>query len=222
MKLYSLPLSPYAARVRGAVYAKDLPVEIVGPPPDWRSSPEFRALSPMGRIPVLVLDDGTAIPESAVIVEYLEDAYPEPSLRPRPAVALARIRVITQLAELYVMPAMMPLFFLFDAGTRDEAAITAQLAKLDDALSRLEPLLPAGAYASGDRLSTADLFLAPLRFALDGLMSFSGLSGLLDRHEAIAAYAEVARGDPVLGRVWHEMTEGLKAFMAARASGVVG
>ena len=110
MKLYSLPLSPYAARVRGAIHAKRLNVEIVAPPDDWRTSPAYRALNPIGRVPVLVLDDGTSLPESCVIVEYLEDAHPEPTLRPRSAAGLAHVRLITQVADLYVMQAAMPLF----------------------------------------------------------------------------------------------------------------
>src|SRR5258708_35672755 len=217
MKLYSLALSPYAARVRGAIYAKDLAVDIVAPPDDWRTSPEYRKLNPLVRIPVLVLDDGTGIPESAVIVEYLEDAYREPTLRPRTPEALARVRLITQVAEFYVMQAMMPLFFLFDSKTRDDVAIDSQLGKLDQGLAHLNFMLHSGSYALGDRLTTADVWLAPVRFALDGLMGFSGRTGLLDRHHAVASYADVAQRDPALGRVWREMADGLKAFMASRA-----
>jgi maleylpyruvate isomerase len=218
MKLFSLALSPFAARVRVAVHAKKLSVEIVAPPPDWRTSPEFRKLNPLVRVPVLVLDDGTSLAESGVIVEYLEDAYPETSLRPRSPKDLARVRFITQVAEQYVMPSIMPLFGLFDAKVRDEAAVTAAIAKLDSALKQLNDLLPPDSYASGDRLSTADAWLMPVRYSLDGLMNFSGRTELLDRHDAVRGYADVARRDPHLGRVWHEMDEGLKAFMASRAA----
>ncbi len=217
MKLYSLALSPFASRVRGAIYAKRLNIEIVTPPDDWRTSPDYRALNPMMRIPVLVLDDGTSLPESGVIVEYLEDAYPDPTLRPRSPAGLARVRLITQVADLYVMQAAMPLFFLLDAKTRDEAAIEAQLAKLDDGLKLLNDMLDAGSYAHGHRLSTADVWLTPVRFTLDGLMGFSGRTTLLDRYKSVAAYADVARRDAALGRVWQQMGDGLKAFMEMRA-----
>ena len=218
MKLFSLALSPFAARVRVAIHAKDLPVEIVAPPPDWRTSAEYRKLNPLVRVPVLVLDDGTAVAESGVIVEYLEDAYPESSLRPRSAQDRARVRFITQVAEQYVMTSIMPLFGLFDTTARDEAAIAAQIAKLDGALLHLNEALRPGTYAIGDRLTTADAWLAPLRFTLEGLMNFSGRTELLDRHEALNAYTEVVRRDPHLGHVWREMDDGLKAFMASRAA----
>jgi maleylpyruvate isomerase len=218
MKLYSLPLSPYAARARAAIYAKNLAVEIISPPSEWRTSPEYRKLNPLVRIPVLVLDDGTGVPESGIIVEYLEDAYPETSLRPRSPRDLARVRLITQVGEHYVSTAIMPLFGLFDSKNRDEAAITAQLEKLNVALKQLNDLLHPGAYALGNRLTTADAWLAPLRYTLEGLMSFSGLTELLDRYDAVKSYADVARRDPHLGRVWREMEDGLKAFMASRAA----
>jgi maleylpyruvate isomerase len=218
MKLFSLALSPYAARVRVAIYAKGLPVEIVAPPPDWRTSQEFRKLNPLVRVPVLVLEDGTSLAESGVIVEYLEDAYPETSLRPRSPKDLARVRFTTQVAEQYVMPAIMPLFGLFDTKARDEAAITAQLAKLDTALKHLNDLLPPAAYAAGERLTTADAWLMPVRYSLDGLMGFSGRTDILDRHATVKGYADIARRDPHLGRVWREMDDGLKAFMASRAA----
>ncbi len=219
MKLISLALSPFAARVRAAVYAKDLPVEIVAAPADWRTSLEFRKLNPLARIPVLVLDDGSSLFESGVIVEFLEDAFPESRpLRPRAPIDRARVRLVTQLAELYVIPAMMPLFGLFDTKTRDEAAISTQIAKLDTALKHLSDRLRPGTYAVGDSLTTADVWLAPLRYTLQGLMSFSGKTELLAAHPALEAYSEVAQRDPHLGRIWREMDEGLKAFMASRAT----
>ncbi|HEX6119417.1 MAG TPA: glutathione S-transferase family protein [Dongiaceae bacterium] len=218
MKLYSLPLSPYAARVRGVIYAKDLDVETVPPPAD-RSSPEFRALNPAGRIPILVLDDGSALPESAVIVEYLEDAFPAPPLRPRSAKEQARVRLITTVADLYVMQALLPIFYLLDAGSKDEAALAAGFEKLDAGLAHLESLLRPGAYAHGDRATTADVWLTPVRFTIEGMIGFARRPGLLDRHPAIAAYAEVIKRDPALSRVWQEMTDGLKTFYAARAEG---
>jgi glutathione S-transferase len=220
MKLISLELSPFAARARAAIYAKDLPVEIVAPPTDWRTSPEFKKLNPLVRIPVLMLDDGSTLFESGVIVEYFEDAFPDRHpLRPRAPADRARVRLVTQLAELYVVPAMMPLFGLFDTKTRDEAAISAQLTKFDTALKYLNDRLSPGKYAVGDSLTTADLWLAPLRYTFEGLMSFGGKSGFLDQHNAIKAYADVAQRDPHLGRVWREMDEGLKAFMSSRAAG---
>ena len=154
-----------------------------------------------------------------MIVEYLEDMFPEAHPQhPRSAIDRARVRLVTQLGEQYVMTAMGPLFGMFDAKTRDEAAIAAQLTKLDAALKPLNDLLQPGKYAVGDSLTTADVWLAPLRFTLEGLASFSGKTDLLDRYTALHAYRGVAQKDPHLAYIWREMDDGLKAFMASRAS----
>jgi glutathione S-transferase len=117
---------------------------------------------------------------------------------------------------------MMPLFHLFDSAERDEAATEAQIKKLKDGLGQLDGLLQPGGYAYGDRLTTADVWLTPVRFSLNGLMSFSGRTDLLKRYKSVAAYADAARADGILSRVWNEMAEGLQAFMASRAAGKKG
>jgi glutathione S-transferase len=60
-----------------------------------QQKPEYLKLNPNALVPTLV-DDGTVIIESTVICEYLDDAYPEPPLRPRDAAARARMRLWTK------------------------------------------------------------------------------------------------------------------------------
>lgn len=220
MQLYSLPLSPYSARVRGAIYAKGLPVEIITPPNDWRTTPEYRSINPLGRIPVLLLDNGTPLPESSVIVEYLEDAFPEPSLRPKGHETLARVRLVTEVADRYVMQVLLPLFNMLDAKRYDQAVIDGEFNSLNEGFTQLDRLLEPGAYVCEDRLTTADVWLTPVRFCIEAMASFAGRQGLLDGHKALAAYAGVIHADPHLGRVWREMQDGLTAFMQPRESAV--
>jgi len=56
MELYSREISPFAARVRASILAKELPVHIIDNPDV--ASDAFGKLNPMRRVPVLVLDDG--------------------------------------------------------------------------------------------------------------------------------------------------------------------
>ena len=72
MKLYNLDHSPYATRVRMQIHKKGLEIAIE-PPPDALGTPEFLARFPMGKIPVLELDDGSQLPDSWVIMDYLEE-----------------------------------------------------------------------------------------------------------------------------------------------------
>src|SRR6476620_7475401 len=78
MKLYSWDISPYAARVRMQIYAKGL-TDIATEQTTFYLTQKVYEERLLSRIPSLEVD-GDALPESAVIAEYLEEAYPEPSL----------------------------------------------------------------------------------------------------------------------------------------------
>src|ERR1700721_2786238 len=77
--LYHLPLSPYARKVRLVLAEKRLPVELHIEKP-WERRPEYLELNPAGTVPTLVEDNGMVIPDSAVICEYLDEAYPDSGL----------------------------------------------------------------------------------------------------------------------------------------------
>ena len=83
MQLMLTPTSPYARIVRVALMLKGLDSECamhwVDPPSD---TPELVNANPISRVPVLVLDDGTAISETLLIIHYLERRKPDPSLLP--------------------------------------------------------------------------------------------------------------------------------------------
>jgi glutathione S-transferase len=77
--LYHLPLSPYCRKVRLVLTEKRLPFEL-RVERAWERRPEFVQLSPAATVPLLQEDNGLAIPESGVICEYLDEAYPDTSL----------------------------------------------------------------------------------------------------------------------------------------------
>jgi RNA polymerase-associated protein len=88
--LYDAPSCPYCARVRIVLAEKGLEYETVeidlSDRPPW-----IYDLNRTGRVPIL--DDGFVLPESAVIMEYLEERYPEPALLPHDLVARAQARL---------------------------------------------------------------------------------------------------------------------------------
>ncbi len=77
--LYHLPLSPYARKVRLVLAEKRLPFEL-RLEKAWERRPEYLELNPAGTVPTLIEDNGLVIPDSSVICEYLDEAYPESSL----------------------------------------------------------------------------------------------------------------------------------------------
>jgi glutathione S-transferase len=89
VKLYDAARCPFCARVRIALAEKGIeyePVEI-----DLRNRPDWiYELNPSGKVPVL--DDGFVLPESAVIMEYLDDRYSAPHLLPEDAQSRAIAR----------------------------------------------------------------------------------------------------------------------------------
>jgi glutathione S-transferase len=91
VKLYDAPRCPYCARARIALAEKGISYEAVEV--DLQDRPAWLyELNPSGRVPVL--DDGFILPESACIMDYLEDRYPEPPLLPGDPVERARAHLL--------------------------------------------------------------------------------------------------------------------------------
>jgi glutathione S-transferase len=95
MKLYDGGRAPSPRRVRIFLAEKGIEVPLV--PVDLgkleQKQPEFLALNPMARVPVLVLDDGTVISETMAISRYFELLHPEPNLLGRDALEVATIEM---------------------------------------------------------------------------------------------------------------------------------
>ena len=81
MKLFGTPGSPFARKVRIVLEEKRIPYEYIVERPSALGSrvPQF---NPLGKIPTLVLDDGRALYDSPVIVEYLDSLGTGPRLIP--------------------------------------------------------------------------------------------------------------------------------------------
>jgi glutathione S-transferase/RNA polymerase-associated protein len=95
LTLYDHPLSPYAQKVKIALREKGLAFEATTPADigSGRTVADFARANPRAEVPTL-LDDGAAIFDSTVILEYVEDAFPSPALRPAAALDRARVRML--------------------------------------------------------------------------------------------------------------------------------
>ena len=143
LTLYDADRCPYCARVRIVLAEKGVEHETVvidlSDRPSW-----LYEKNPAGRVPV-VEEDAWVLPESAVIMEYLEERYPEPALLPLdPAErALARVRIFRD--DDFTDP-----YYALRRG-EDGAAerFDAELARLDEALDAL-PWLTGRAFGLAD------------------------------------------------------------------------
>lgn len=216
MKLYNVDMSPYASRARIAIYAKNLPVEIV-PAPGGTSSSEYKQLNPIGKVPALEVD-GQVIIESEVIVEYLEDRFPTPSLRPADPLARARMRTLSRFADLYLAPPIGALFGQMNPATRDAKLVAEKLAELSNRLDQLESLIVAGPFAAGPELSLADCALCPMFFFLTRVLPAVGGKNPLDGRPKLARVGEVVGKHPAVARVLEEMSKAMAERMKAAGS----
>jgi glutathione S-transferase len=149
--------------------------------------PEFLKKNPSAGLPVLELDDGTHLPESLAIIEYLEEIHPEPPMIGRSALERARVRSLERIAELGVLTRIAQIFqntHPFMAGRVKQSADAAENARnmLAGALKVLDTEIGQRPFVAGERPSIADCtLLAALEFG-----EFAGVP--LD-----PAYANVTR-----------------------------
>jgi glutathione S-transferase/RNA polymerase-associated protein len=99
--LWEHPLSPYAQKVKIALREKGLEFEArlpvgVG---SGASPDDFSHASPLAEVPALTLEDGSAIFDSTIILEYLEAAYPKPELLSQNAKIAAKARMIEEVMD---------------------------------------------------------------------------------------------------------------------------
>jgi glutathione S-transferase len=214
MRLYSEHNSPFSAPVRVAIYAKGLEIEIE-PPPGGLLSARFHAINPLGTIPCLMLDSGVPLPESAAILEYLEDKFPNPPLRPESAEARAHVRLLQRIGELQVTTPLVELARL-DGHATSDPTFSTWLTRLIRGLSSLQIYLRNEGLAAGPDLTLADCQLAPALFLLPKVAQQIGKPRLLEAYPVILRYGEAVSAYPAVRRVLREMapTWGLQAAAA--------
>ena len=206
MKLYSVALSPFAARVRLAIYHKGLAIEraieIVPPPATGLKGAEYLAINPMGQIPALQLDSGVVIPDSAAIIEYLEDAFPTPSLRPDRLEDLARARLFLRIPDIQFLNAPRILFGMRAPEDRKADLVDPAMANIERALDNIGQFLDpdAGPWAIGGKVSIADCALVPVLNVIARLAATYQRDDLLGARPKLASYWQAALTDPVNAR----------------------
>lgn len=184
--LYDAPRCPYCARVRILLAEKGLELEVVeidlSDRPAW-----LYEKNPTGRVPVLE-EDGRPLPESAVIMEFLEERYPDPALLPPDPADRAAVRLLIFRDDDLTDP-----YYALRRG-EDGAA-----EELDAVLGRFDTMLAGRPYLGGAEYGLADIALVPwflrardmLGVDLDRFPSLSDWLARLEQRPAIAAEAGI-------------------------------
>ncbi len=164
-------ISPYVRKVLGALHLKRIAYEI-DPIVPFFGNQEFSRLSPLRRIPVLI-DRDTALCDSSVICEYLDEKWPEPPLLPQGPERRARARWLEEYADsrlgevliwgLFQQRVIRPAIW---REAEDEAIVQQMLrVELPQVLDFLERELPAEGFLFGSPGSADFALAAPFRNA---------------------------------------------------------
>lgn len=161
-------LCPYVQRSVIVLQEKGIPyrrtdIDLANKP-DW-----FRDISPLGKVPVLVVGKGQSLFESAVICEYLDEVTPG-SLHPDDPFERADHRAWIEFGS----GLLNGIAQLYNAPTRE--ALTANSAMLRERLLQLDERLDNGPYFSGDRFRIIDAVYGPIFRYFDVLESVMDLS----------------------------------------------
>jgi glutathione S-transferase len=214
--IYGAIGSPYVARVVLAARLKGLDFEL-RLTADGLRSPAFRALNPLGKIPVLV-DAAVTLPESEVICQYLDERYPDPPLLPPDPADRARARLLSRLVDQHVLPPVMAASARNRQPPADAAAVAAEVDRARSGLASLGHFAGAGPALWGASVGLADCALAPaLVFAAEALGSVGG-ADLPAAHPRVAAWWEWFRATPVGSAYANEAREAFAAFRRRAAA----
>ena len=185
MKLYDSRLAPNPRRARVFLAEKgiSLPTEQVSITAMEHKTPEYAAINPLQRMPVLVLDDGTAISESIAICRYFEVLQPEPPLFGVGAKEIALVEMWNRRCEMNFLANVAAVFRHLHPSMKElevpqiPAYAEAMRPHAIWFLELLEKELAKREFIAGDRFSVADItalvafdFMKPSRIAMpDGL-----------------------------------------------------
>jgi glutathione S-transferase len=219
MRLYGITPSPFVQRCLLAARAKGHDIDLAPLPGGSVQAPEFQAISPMGRVPLLELDDGSYLSESGAIASYLDEVLDGPALLPADAIGRARVREVEWLAVCELGGALRPVMISRVIGIPGtEPLFAPAIAQLDKGCGALARLMDGKAFAAGERFTLADCVAVPL---VNFAMIFSYLpeiDAVMKKHDVLRSYHAGMTQDPAAARTIAEMNEGFAAIRARAAA----
>ena len=198
MKLLASPASPYTRKVRIVLAEKKIDCEMEQvdvAPVDNPVNPH----NPLGKIPTLVLDDGTALYDSRVIVEFLDGKSPISRLIPDDLRERVAVRRWEALADGVLDAGLLVRYeSLRDQKERSQAWTDKQLARMKRGMAQMASELAERPWCQGERYSLADIAvgccLGWLNFRkpgdVDWLREYPGLAKHYDKLMTRPAFAD--------------------------------
>jgi glutathione S-transferase len=171
--LYHLPLSPYSRKVRLVLAEKRLPFEL-RVEKVWQRRQEYLELNPAATVPTMVEDNGLVIPDSGVICEYLDEAYPDTNLLGRTIGERVEVRrLVSWFDSKFAAEVMRNLLWektmkqIQGLGAPEAGALRAGYANIKHHLTYIGWLAEHRKWLAGANLSLADFTAAAFLSSLD-------------------------------------------------------
>jgi glutathione S-transferase len=159
MKLLSSTASPYTRKVRIVLAEKKIECELQPVDVQPVENP-VNAHNPLGKIPTLVLDDGTALYDSRVIAEFLDSVSPISKLIPEGTRDRLAVRRWEALADGVTDAGILVRYeSLRDKSEQSQAWSGKQLARMHRGMAQMAAELAERTWCHGDRYSLADIAL---------------------------------------------------------------
>jgi maleylacetoacetate isomerase len=208
MKLYTYFRSSAAYRVRIALNLKGLayessPVNLLK---GEHRQDAYRIVNPHGRVPALDLGE-IVLTQSPAILEYLDEAYPEPPLLPGDPVERARIRAVASLVgcDIHPLNNLTVLSYIKRQLGHDQAAVDEWYAHwIRQGFDAVEAMLRPGPYSFGAQPTMADIYLVPQVFnarrfeiPLDAYPNIAAVEAACAAHPAFRDAAPASQPDAV-------------------------
>ena len=191
MELYTYYRSTSSFRVRIALALKGLdyqalPVNLLK---GEQLGAGYAAINPQGRVPALRTDGGDVLVQSPAIIEYLEEAYPQPALLPAGTEDRARVRAVAAIIACDVHPLhnVSVLHQLRQLG-HDESQVNQWIGHwIGQGLAAIEQLIGDEGFCFGASPGLADVYLIPQLYAAE---RFTVDLGAYPRIRRVAALAQ--------------------------------
>ena len=200
LKLYGFDVSNYHNMIKLAMALKNVEYEMITTYPN--QSEEYLAISPMGKVPALETEHGVLV-ETNVILEYLDNQFPQSPLYPQDPFARGRVKELTKFIELYLeLPARRchsEAFFKMPVHEQTKKEVKRALLNGIQGLAREASFSP---YVAGDSLTAADIMflysadlaavVAAKLFDIDLLAEAEGAKALMEKLNALPEVQAIA------------------------------
>jgi glutathione S-transferase len=200
LKLYYHPLSSYCHKVLIPLYENETAFEpVMVDLGDPQSRAAFLNVWPIGKFPVIEdTERGATVPESSIIIEYLEQYFPgKTRLLPQDADLARQVRMRDRFFDLHIHTPMQKIMgdTLRPEGRKDPQGVDDAFRLMRTALSVLEDIVRSNTWAAGDAFTLADCAAAPALFYANRLIplakEFPNSNAYLNRLKERPSYIRV-------------------------------